>query len=236
MGEPEHELFSADHSLEYASTGPRGNDPQNNGSDEHVDFPQGGGGGQGSQYQTDEPPHGDQAGDRSEDGRQQPGGDMPGELDSGWDSPQTNMRDGRGGEGVGEEREGRDNGRDKNRGDSQRGRDNERDKENRREQGKRDRRDRRDPRVISDDVTKAVKRGSVRGVVDALRSSQDVRALARGFTFAPERRRELLMKTSEREIDGDVVAIKSIAQAVLDTHEYNKFAKILVGSVFPDGE
>lgn len=85
-------------------------------------------------------------------------------------------------------------------------------------------------------VGDGVRRRDRREVVTALRASGDTTALARGFRFEQADRDESLRKTPERVDDGDVVAIKSIVTAVLESQNITKFASIMVLSVFPEGK
>lgn len=209
--------YSRDESDGETFSGPNGSNPEGSGPGEFTGFP-------GREGEQRNPNPQDQAGGpacrdefcgKPQDGSQQPKGGRPPGQDG-------RLQPGMGGgekRDVGEgEREDRGDPRDGGQG---------------RREGERGRRS---PREISDDVTRAVRTSDFQEVSDVLRSSKDVRALARGFTFAPEKRTEFLMKTIERESDGDVVAMKSVASAVLDTQEYNKFARILVESVFPEGK
>lgn len=94
-----------------------------------------------------------------------------------------------------------------------------------------------EPEVITANVFSAVEESNVTEVALVLESTDDVEALAEGFTFAPDRREELLVKTPERVDDGDVVTLKSISTALLASpSSAEKFASVLVLSVYPDGE
>lgn len=77
--------------------------------------------------------------------------------------------------------------------------------------------------------------GDVEGCAQVLESSDDICALSDGLRFDASRREELVRKTESRDTDPDVVIMKGIAKAVLNTNEHNKLARVFVMAVFPEG-
>lgn len=89
---------------------------------------------------------------------------------------------------------------------------------------------------VTSDVFDAVLAGNISGLAIQLESSDDVQALARGFTFPPERRDELLEKTYDRRGDPDVVSIKAFAQAALSNRrDCYKLSQVMTLALYPKG-
>lgn len=93
-----------------------------------------------------------------------------------------------------------------------------------------------DPKEVSRNVQGAMNRANMLEVVHWLESSANTTALAQGFGFSANERAKMMKKTTKRNRDGDVIALKAIATMVLKSKDFRKFALVIVQSLYPDGE
>lgn len=73
-------------------------------------------------------------------------------------------------------------------------------------------------------------------VAHILSHSNGPQELAAGFQYPEEERSRFTVKTSDRNNDADVVALKAIAKSVLDSGDTYKLARVMWWSIYPFGE
>lgn len=78
--------------------------------------------------------------------------------------------------------------------------------------------------------------GDVDDVAHILSDSTDTLELSAGFQFMEDQRSKAISKTSDRNNDGDVVALKAIAKSVLDSGDTYKLARVMWWAIYPYGE
>ncbi|GMH38075.1 hypothetical protein BSKO_05959 [Bryopsis sp. KO-2023] len=83
------------------------------------------------------------------------------------------------------------------------------------------------PIDVSKKLNTAIRNSDIAGAVEIMTREDDVHELARGLKFDGSERSTLLKKSASRMPDGDVITMKSIAKAVLDTKDARKFAMVM---------
>lgn len=90
------------------------------------------------------------------------------------------------------------------------------------------------PIDVSKKLNTAIQNSDIAGAVELLTREDDVHELARGLKFNGSNRQQFIKKTASRMPDGDVITMKSIAKAVLDTRDAQKFATVMVLSTLDE--